>query len=123
MAADPSRIELRLSADPRFLPGIAGAVAHFADRAGLDLAGQAELGAAAEAAFHRMATMLDAPGGMFGIIVEDFADRVEVTFEYEGQVWPAGGEKIFSGVDRVRQDAHGRFSRLILTQFIAAHRG
>lgn len=118
MGSDPTRIELHLHADARFLPGVAGAVAHFADRAGLEPAAQAALTAAAEEAFRGVAPLLESREAMLEISVADFADRVEVTFEHQGRPWAVSGNKMFSQADRVQHDSRGNFSRLVLTKYV-----
>jgi hypothetical protein len=118
VANELNRVELRLNADERFLPGLVSAVAHFAERVGLDPTAQTRFVTAAEDAFAALLPLLSPPEAMFGIIVEDFPDRVEVIFEHEGRPWSAGAEKAFAQVDRAKQESSGKFYRLILTQFV-----
>ncbi len=109
---------MRLHTDARLLPALASAVAHFSERAGLDAAAQSGLGAAAEEAFRGIGALLQNHEGLFGIIVADFPDRVEVTFEHEGRPWDLSGEKMFAQADRSQQETRGGFSRLVLIKFV-----
>jgi hypothetical protein len=111
---------MRLHADLRFLPALAGAVAHFSERAGLDAAAQAGLGAAAEEAFRGIGALLPDQDALFGIMVADFPDRVEITFEHEGRPWDLAGKKRFTQADRSQQETRGGFSRLVLIKFARA---
>jgi hypothetical protein len=114
-----SHIELRLTPDPRLLPGVMAAVAHFADRAGLDPAAQADLSAAAEQAFRAAFALLDEKSARLTVRIEDFPDRVEVVFEHQGHPWDAAVEKMFAKVNRVRRESSGKLSRLVLIEYVA----
>jgi hypothetical protein len=114
-----SRIELHLAHDPRLLPGVIGAVAHFADRAGLDPAAQMDLTSAVEQAFSSVLPLLEGPSPKLTVRVEDFADRVQVVLEHQGRPWEGPAEKQFSKVDRVKRESSGDLSRLVLIEYVA----
>jgi hypothetical protein len=114
-----SRIELRLTPDPRLLPGVMAAVAHFADRAGLDPAAQSDLSAAAEQAFRAALDLLDDKTARFTVRIADFPDRVEVVFEHQGRPWDAGEDKLIPNVNRVIRESSGKLSRLVLIEYVA----
>jgi len=137
MAAESSRVELRLSNDPLLLGAVAGAVEHFAQRAGLDTAGQTDLIAAAEEACRDTFKLLPGNAAMLGVIVQDFPDRVEITIEHQGEALPTAGLDTFAllgaegaapgeltglallaRVDRVQYQTEGGTSRMTLIKYV-----
>ena len=135
VAGDPGRVVLKLSNDPRLMAGVSGAVEHMAERAGCDARACADLIVAAEEACRETFPLLPAADAQLAVTIEDFPDRVEVTFEYQGQTRPAAGldtfavpgaeeegglsgRKLLARVDRVQFDTQDATSRLTLVKYI-----
>ncbi len=135
MASDPGRVVLKLSNDPRLMAGMTGAVEHMAERAGCGARACADLIAAAEEACRDTFPLLPAADAQLAVTIEDFPDRVEVTFEYQGGGLPAAGldtfavpgaegvgglsgRKLLARVDRVQYDIQDGTSRLTLVKYI-----
>lgn len=134
MAAEPSRVVLRLTNDPRLVPGVLAAVDYFAQRAGLDAEAQRDLALAAEQACTRTLGLLGEDGGWLNVSVESFLDRIEITLEHRGQPLPAAGLETFAGlgdepgepsgrqllsrVDRVLFHTEGQASRMTLVKYL-----
>ena len=135
VAGDPGRVVLKLSNDPRLMAGVSGAVEHMAERAGCDARACADLIVAAEEACRETFPLLPAADAQLAVTIEDFSDRVEVTFEYQGGGLPAAGlhafavpgaeeegelsgRKLLARVDRVQYDTQDGTSRLTLVKYI-----
>lgn len=135
MTTEPNRVSIQLSIDSRLLRGVAGAVEHFAQRAGLDEAACRNLVEAAEQACETTFLLL-AQGQDLLILIEDFPDRVEVTLEHRGEALPSAGLDTFAGfggegepagdlsglalmsrVDRVLYDTRDGTSRMTLVKY------
>ncbi len=137
---EPSRLVLRLSRDPRLLAGVAGALAHIAERAGYDPRARADMAAAAEEVCRDTFPLLTEADPRLSVIIEDFADHIEVTLEHNGQAVPTAGLESFafpgteqtgrsSGlallarVDRVTYDGKSGTSRMTLVKYLRAPPG
>ena len=137
MAAELSRIGLKLEPDPRLAAAVGGAVSHVAERLGLDPRAQSEFAAAAEQACREALSALAGEKTILEVIVADFPDRIEVTVSRPGAA-PAARRKTSAaagakslpaekprstahrkGVDRIRYEARGGASRLTLIKFLA----
>ncbi len=135
MPNDSGRVVLKLSNDPRLVAGVAGAVGHIAERAGLDAGAQADLVAAAEEALRQTFPLRADAGALLGVTIEDFPDRIEVTLEHQGHPLPAAGLetfavpgaeetgglsglKLLARVDRVQYDTQGGVSRMTLIKYV-----
>lgn len=136
MTTEPNRVSLRFANDPRLLRGVAGAVEHFAQRAGLKEAAQRDLIEATQQACETTFPLLQATDELLLVAIEDFADRVEVTLEHHGEALPTAGLETFAGfggeggqpgdlsgivlmsrVDRVLYDTQGDTSRMTLVKY------
>jgi hypothetical protein len=137
---EPNRLVLRLSRDLRLLAGVAGALAHIAERAGYDAGARADMAAAAEEVCRDTFPLLTESDPRLSVIIEDFADRIEVTLEHNGQAIPTAGLESFafpaaeqtgrsSGlgllarVDRVTYDSKSGTSRMTLVKYLRAQPG
>lgn len=139
MTTEPNRVSLRLSDDPRLLGGVAGAVKHFAQRAGLDEAAQRDLIEATHQACQTTFPLLPDGDHTLVVAIEDFSDRVEITLEHHGEALPSAGLETFAGfggegeqpgdlsgialmsrVDRVLYDTQGDTSRMTLVKYTSA---
>ena len=142
MAANPTRIVLRLMSDARLTAGVAGAVVHVAELIGFSGDERAELAAVVEEASRDTFPLLTDPAGMVGVTLEQFPDRIEIVVEHEGHPAPAAGLDTFafpgaaedgarglSGlsllrrVDRVQYDTQRGISRMRLIKYLHAHPG
>jgi hypothetical protein len=134
MTTERSRIELEFRSDPWLMQVVSTIVAHYARRAGLDEAAQGDLVAAAEQACADTFKLLPDEGDLIGMVVEDLADRVEVTLKHHGEALPSAGLETFAGlgegesadfaglmlisrVDRVLYETAGGTSRTILIKY------
>lgn len=134
MTAEPDRIILRLTGDARLMPAVVRAVESFAERIGFGAAASRSLGEAAEQACNDSFAQMDDTGGEVGVIVEDFADRIEITVEHKGDAGPAAGLDTFGGfsgaggaglallarVDRVQYQTENGVSRMKLIKYVSS---
>ena len=136
MTTEHARVELSFSDDPWLLRGVSGAVAHVARRAGLDEEAQQSLIAATEQACLDTFKLLSSNHDLLHVLIEDFADRIEVTLEHHGEALPSAGLETFVGfedqagdlsglmllarVDRVLYDTESGTSRMTLVKYISA---
>ena len=135
MATEHNRIEVQMQNHPWLLSGLAGAVEHFAERAGLNEAGRRDLVEAVDQACGNTFPLLAGDDGSLRITIEDFVNRLEVTLEYHGEPLPSAGLETFAAlsgeggapgdltglalmarVDRVLYDTEGNTSRMTLVK-------
>jgi hypothetical protein len=137
VTTEHSRVELTYPNDP-WLQGVVNlAVVRFAQRAGLDEKAQAELAAATGQACADTFKLLTGADNELTVVVEDFADRVEVTLNHRGEALPSAGLETFAGlgeggpedlsglallsrVDRVLYETTDGTSRTILVKYTSA---
>lgn len=137
MTTDHHHTELTLQDDPRLLVGIGALVTHLSQVAGLSDGAQEGLAAAVVDACRDTFPLVngdDRHDGSLRMIVEDFADRVEVTIEHSGEALPSagldsfcgGGEGVAAGisnslqdtrVDRVQYETRDGRSRMTLIKY------
>ncbi len=139
MGDERGRVVLRLSNDPRLLAVVVRAVEYIAERVGFDARASADLTAAVEQACRETAPPLSEANPRFSVMIEHFADRIEVTLENEGRPGAAAGGEgaagrgaktrggprdraLHSRVDRVLCDTHDGTSRMILVKYLRAPR-
>jgi len=91
------RVELLLSSDPRLVAGVARAVEYIAERAGFDARAQADLTAAAEEACRDTLPLLSEADPKLGVIIEGFADRIEVALEHGCRPAASAGQEGLAG--------------------------
>jgi anti-sigma regulatory factor (Ser/Thr protein kinase) len=120
--ANLGRIELKLPNDPRALSAVAGAVEHMAQRAGFLTPQQKELAVATEAACQAVFRRLHEPEATLMVIVEEYADRVEVTLEHTGDAPSADGNcrDLLARMDRVDYRTANGLSRWTLIKYAPA---
>ena len=135
MATEHNRIEVQMQNHRWLFYGLAGAVDHFAERAGLSEAGRRDLVEAVDQACGNTFPLLAGEDDSLRITIEDFIDRLEVTLEYHGEPLPAAGLETFAAlgdeegapgdltglalmarVDRVLYDTQGNTSRMTLVK-------
>jgi len=95
MTRECSRAVLHLSPDERLVAGIGGAIAHFAERAGLDEGTSSLLVAALEGVCRQTLPLLEKDQQTLDVAIEDFGDRLEIVFEHHGQPQPSVGVESF----------------------------
>ena len=136
MSTEHTRAELRLRNDPWLLRGLAGAVEHFAQRGELSAEEQQDLISATAEACQNTFQLLAENDGTLGIVLEDFADRIEITLEHRGAALPSAGLETFAGfggeggeggdlsglmllsrVDRVLYNTENGVSRMTLVKY------
>jgi hypothetical protein len=138
MNADPSakassasggrtgRVECSFDNDPRLHASVEAIMAHAARRAGLPEDFEREVGAAAADASREMAASANGKASNIRLVVDEYADRVEVTF---GSAAHANCEGIRQRLEsklknRIRCEAHdGRVRVTLLKAFDAAKSG
>jgi len=137
VTTEGSRVELEFSNDPWLLRVVEVAVVRFAQRAGLDETAQADLATATEQACADTFKLLPENGSRLTVVVEGFADRVEVTLKHGGEALPSAGLETFAGlgegeaanlsglmllsrVDRVQYETSGGTSRTILVKYASS---
>jgi len=124
--------------DPRLLAGVGAVISHVAMGAGLAVEAQEGLAAAVVDACRDTFPLVhhdNQKNGALQVIVEDFADRVEVTIEHSGETLPSAGLDSFCGggsegsaarisnslqdtrVDRVQYETRDGRSRMKLTKY------
>jgi len=129
-------IAFQFPADDRLLTSAAGAVAHFARRAGLPTAAGDELATATEAACRDTFKLLPAGNGTIEVRVDRRSDSLEVTISHRGEAQPSVGLDTFAGaaageeggitglallanVDRVQYQTEGGVSKMVLVKYFS----
>jgi hypothetical protein len=132
VASEGHRVELTLTNDSRLVSAVTGAVNHFAVRAGFDAAARKALIEATEQACLDTFKLLPSDDAPLGVVIEDFEDRLEITFEHTGEATPSAGLETFgiagledaqsglallSRVDRVQYHTEEGISRMKLVKY------
>jgi hypothetical protein len=133
--AERGHTEISLCDDARFFGALGSIVRHMAERAGLANGAQV----LADAAMHACRSAFPLLGGRdpsLRFIIEDFADRIEVTLEHSGEPVPvegldsfatgmradqpgrSDGTSLLKQVDRVLYETRNGSSRLTLVKYI-----
>lgn len=131
MNASLTRVLLNFHPDARLAAAAGGVARYFADAAGLEEEPCRELQIAVVAAckesFHNLKDE-DAP---LVVVLERFADRIEIALTHEGKAAPAvglhaiagfsgsdtSGKQVFSGLDRMQFETEGGSTTTRLTKF------
>jgi len=106
---DPVVVHLKIPCEPQAVAAVSAAAELFAQRASMELGPRAALVAAAEEAC-RITMNHVRSGGSLCVIVNGYADRVEICFEYQGDPVPSVGLETFAmlgGDDASAQNATG----------------
>jgi hypothetical protein len=137
MSRDCTRTTMELSRDARLVSGIGGAVAHHADRVGLNEATRDALVAALEDFCRQTLPLLGAHGDRLAVAIEEFDDRMEIVVEHHGEESPSVGMDTFLAsntthasalpgvrllriVDRVEYDARNGTVRTTMVKYLRA---
>ena len=95
MSRDCTRTTLELSCDERLVSGIGGAVAHHAERVGLNEATRDALVSALEDFCRQTLPLMGAKGDRLSVAIEEFDDRMEIVVEHHGDAVPSVGMDTF----------------------------
>jgi anti-sigma regulatory factor (Ser/Thr protein kinase) len=115
MARECSRTTIELSRDERLVPGIGGAVAHYADRVGLTEAVRDSLVAALEEFCRQSLPLLGSNSGRLTVAIEEFEDRIEIVVEHQGLARPSAGMETFLAANGGQSDSRLLGVRLLRT--------
>ena len=136
MTRDHSRTVLHLSRDDRFITAVGGAVAHFAERVGLDHSACNRLTGALEELCRQTLPLLNGNGDGLDVAIEDFGDRLQISVEHRGEAQPSVGVESFIAecarqsnkrvtgvhlirtVDRIEYDARNGSIRTTLVKYL-----
>jgi anti-sigma regulatory factor (Ser/Thr protein kinase) len=131
-----SRTILHLSRDDRLIAAVGAAVAHFAERVGMENATCSLLTSALEELCRQTLPLLNGKGDGLDVAIEDFDDRLQISVEHKGKPHPSVGVESFIAecareskqrvtgvhlmrtVDRIEYDARGGSIRTTLVKYI-----
>jgi hypothetical protein len=121
LSTETGRVEICFTSDSRLLAGVAGAVNHVAEAAGLDENARAELVAAVEDACQEALAEVSKENKNVALSVDVLPDRIEAAVEFKSpsgasQSPPAGGNKSRHNLDSVRRENNGGNTRIILSK-------
>ena len=136
MTREHSRTILHLSRDDRLIAAVGGAVAHFAQRVGIENAACNLLTSALEELCRQTLPLLNGDG--LDVAIEDFDDRLQISVEHRGEPQPSVGVESFVAecareskqritgvhlirtVDRIEYDARNGNIRMTLVKYLQA---
>ncbi|HMD31471.1 MAG TPA: hypothetical protein VKG84_06150 [Candidatus Acidoferrales bacterium] len=134
MNGETKRAHLKLTGGTELIPAASAAAEHFAEEAGLDVATRDLLVAACEQVCNDALAQAESNEGALEVIIDQFADRIEIAITHPGVSGPAIGLDSFLGtasgpsgasgasllnrVDRVRYETVGQCSRMILVKYL-----
>jgi hypothetical protein len=136
VACEHSRTILHLSRDDRMIAAVGGAVAHFAERVGMENAACILLTSALEELCRQTLPLLNGNGDLLDVAIEDFDDRLQISVEHKGEAQPSVGVESFiaecardsdqrltgvrlmRSVDRIEYDARSGSIRTTLVKYL-----
>jgi hypothetical protein len=136
VACEHSRAILHLSRDDRMIAAVGGAVAHFAERVGMENAACILLTSALEELCRQTLPLLNGNGDGLDVAIEDFDDRLQISVEHKGEAQPSVGVESFiaecardsdqrltgvrlmRSVDRIEYDARSGSIRTTLVKYL-----
>jgi hypothetical protein len=120
VGSENSRTELILEEDPRLVRAVGRVVEFLGERIGMAPAARKELAEAAEASCLEIFPLTGNHRSALKVIVADFPDRLEVTFEHSGAEVPAGAGSLSQSrrVDQVLRERRGEVSRTTLVKYL-----
>jgi hypothetical protein len=138
VAREHSRTILHLSRDHRLIAAVGGAVAHFAERVGMEDAARNLLTGALEDLCRQTLPLLkgNENGDGLEVAIEDFDDRLQISVEHHGEAQPSVGVESFiaecardsdqrvtgvhlmRSVDRIEYDARNGSIRTTLVKYL-----
>jgi len=113
VANESTLVAMKIQNHPLAVIAVMGAVEHFAQRAGIPASEQDGVLSSTEAACRDALDRLEGSDGSMAVTLEDFSDRLEVSFAH------AGGPLEFPSApfDRVQSRTEGGHSRTTLVKF------
>lgn len=135
MSREYTRVSFQLSCDQRLVAGVGGALAYFADRAGLPARSRESLVAALQEFCLDAAPAAEGSAEPLDVAIEDFEDRIEIVVEHHaaydaaGTLPPPGGKaappkeqvalrRLARAVDRIECDTLQGSIRTRLVKFL-----
>ena len=103
MAKELTRAEFRFSPDAELVLGVVAAAEHFGQRKNLAAAAVQALMRATQEACQSTFKLLSGDTPTLGVVMAEFADRIEMTIEHQGEALPTAGLDTF--LDAVPDDA------------------
>lgn len=118
------------------MAAVGGAVAHFAERVGIEDAARDQLTGALEDLCRQTLPFLNGKGDGLDVAIEDFEDRLQVSVEHRGEAQPSVGVESFIAecardskqrvtgvhlmrtVDRIEYDAREGSIRTTLVKYL-----
>jgi hypothetical protein len=136
VGTDAKSIRLQVDADTRLAAAVGGAARYLADAAGLENEAVSQLQSAILAACRQAFDHLSGPHPRLSVTFAGLPDRIEITFEHEGEPAPAMGVdtaaeaagsagdharrlNVMAGVDRVQYERRGGLTVTRLTKYIS----
>lgn len=105
MSREYTRVSLHLSCDQRLIAGVGGALAYFAERAGVAPRSRESLVTAFEEFCLDAASVTEGTAEPLDVAIEDFEDRIEIIVEHHISHESSGtrppGQKVASPQERV----------------------
>jgi anti-sigma regulatory factor (Ser/Thr protein kinase) len=95
MAKELTRAEFRFSPDAHLVLGVVAAAEHFGLRRKLDDAAVQALTRATQEACQGTFKLLSGDAPTLGVVITEFADRIEMTIEHQGEALPSAGLDTF----------------------------
>ena len=124
MSREYTRVSFQLSCDQRLVAGVGGALAYFADRAGLAERSRESLVTALEEFCLDGVTVAGGATEPLDVAIEDFEDRIEIVVEHHAARDAAASKergalrRLARAVDRVECDACEGSIRTKLVKFL-----
>jgi hypothetical protein len=136
VAREHSRTILHLSADDRLIAAVGGAVAHFAERVGMEGAACGRLTEALEELCRQTLPLVQGQADGLDVAIEDFEDRLEIIVEHNGAPQPSlgvdsfiaecakasnqrvSGAHLIRTVDRIEYDARNGSIKTTLVKYL-----
>jgi hypothetical protein len=118
------------------IAAVGGAVAHFAERVGMENAACILLTSALEELCRQTLPLLNGNGDLLDVAIEDFDDRLQISVEHKGEAQPSVGVESFiaecardsdqrltgvrlmRSVDRIEYDARSGSIRTTLVKYL-----
>jgi hypothetical protein len=122
VSTEHSRVQIKLPNAPELVGAVVGAADHLAQRAGFDEEARSALLHLAEQAARDQVAELPRNDSALEVTLEDFADRIELTFEHEigkGATTSVAAKPAadYPQADHVEAEIRGGTSHLKLTKY------
>ncbi|MCL6567114.1 MAG: hypothetical protein K6U09_11915 [Acidobacteriia bacterium] len=121
MSTENSQVHIKLPNAPELVGAVVGAAEYLAQRVGFDAAAQDDLRQLTEQACRNEVAALPTEDSTLDVTLEDFPDRVELTFEHETRAQVATAAD-YPLADRVEAEIRDGVSHLKLTKYAHARK-